>query len=161
MISSNVMLSPLGVFNHEKGTELVTTVVASGLIDEYNSLGDKIRRRFGGVPVYKGHPDDPEFHGCSGHDDSTVIGYAVSLYFNLIGLYAAVNWTTRGVSVLSATGYRYASPRWLMKSIGSRAWIPVRLISIGITDSPNLSVRPFEFFNEAKNIVELGHEIKK
>lgn len=161
MISSNVMLSPFGMFNHEKGTELVTTVVASGLINRYNSLGDKIWRRFGGVPVYNGHPDDPEFHGCPGHDDGTVIGYAVSLYFDLNGLYAVINWTTRGVSVLSETGYRYASPRWLMKSIGSRVWIPVRLSSIGITGSPNLPVKPFEFFNEVKDIVELDHETKK
>lgn len=136
--STNVCVARYGTHPHPKGTQLFSRGVAQGLIDEFVSVSGRVRRCFGGIPVYEGHPDDPLFYGRVGHSDTTVKGWAVALVLKSDGLYTTINWSKAGQLLLSGNAYHYLSPRWVMKYEGNDMYKPVRLVSLGLTNTPNL-----------------------
>lgn len=132
-----LMLSPYGQIKHYRGMQMLDRNQAKVVVDTFLSLNDKIRRRFGGVPVYIGHPDDVEYHGMPEHDDLMPVGWIVNLLAADDGLYADTNWTKHGRETLEKTEYHHVSPRWLMK-FEHGLYLPYRLVSVGLTNHPNI-----------------------
>lgn len=124
---------------HSKGLQRVTQDAAQGLARGFNSLRSKLARRFGGLPIYVGHPDDPSFAGAPGHADTRAHGWVQALDARSDGLYGQVKWGETGRKLLANAHYKFLSPRWAMRALGQGVFEPVRLLSIGLTNSPNIA----------------------
>jgi hypothetical protein len=128
-------LVAFGQYAHPKGMQVVSRESAYAMIDYFNSLRGKLMRKFLGLPIYIGHPDD---HECVGTRDRTVYGRIEDLKIEGDALWALLRWTKLGKKLFSGGFLRHLSPRWMMRKIGDRIFQPMRLISIGMTNHPNL-----------------------
>jgi len=90
------------------------------------------------VPLYVGHPDDPTFAGRAGHDDTRAYAWVTSLEARPDGLYILPRWSEPGRELLRHAFYKFLSPRWQMQPLGDGVFQPVRLLSIGLTNHPNI-----------------------
>ncbi len=127
-----------GEHPHPKGLQRVSFAVAQRLEQDFRSLRGRLARRFGGLPVYVGHPDDPDFSGAPGHTDTRAHGWICELRAQPDGLYGLVRWAQSGRELLANANYKFFSPRWLMRGLGEGVFEPVRLLSVGLTNSPNI-----------------------
>ena len=134
----SIRIVEYGDFPHPKGLQRVNEPVARALVEHFHSLRGLLARRFGGVPIYAGHPDDPEFAGQPGHGDTRAHGWITELFALSDGLYASVRWGKTGRELLDNASYKFLSPRWAMKDLGGGVFEPVRLISVGLTNTPNI-----------------------
>ena len=160
------VLCPFGEWEHPKGMQVV---------DEESAR--RMRRSAGWsamspIPIYIGHPDDipskrkPKVVGkikriCRSHDGIAVVAqYPKKIYKDVIsGKFSAM------------------SPRWQMEHIEGEKYRPVKLISVGLTNNPNiadcgkiLSMRTnstlfetaiFESRKIAQRISQLGNSISQ
>jgi hypothetical protein len=127
-----------GEHPHQKGMQRVTFEVARRLEDNFHSLRGLLSRRFGGLPVYVGHPDDPEYAGQPGHTDTRAHGWIVDLAAKPDGLYGDIKWAKSGRELIDNANYKFFSPRWVMRSVGNGVFEPVKLLSVGLTNTPNI-----------------------
>jgi len=139
-----VQVAPYGIFTHPKGLQRLTRPSANEIIQQFNSLYGRIMRRLKGLPIYIGHPDDSEFAGLPGHTDKGVYGTVQELAVRKEGLYARIEWTDEGRKLINRGKYRYLSPRWVLRSIYADVYEPNRLLSIGLTNSPNIPGDPIK-----------------
>jgi hypothetical protein len=147
-----IRIVEFGEHPHAKGLQRVTFEVARRLEDQFHSLRGLLARRFGGLPVYVGHPDDPEYAGLPGHSDTRAHGWITDLRARPDGLYGEIRWSQSGRELIENANYKFFSPRWLMRAAGSGIFEPVRLLSVGLTNTPNI---PGEVIaNEAKGMGE-------
>jgi len=65
-----VRLATYGTHPHAKGRQQFTRQAAQEMVRYFNSLRGRLARRFGGIPIYIGHPDDPAFAHQPGHQDT-------------------------------------------------------------------------------------------
>ncbi|MDR2436179.1 MAG: phage protease [Puniceicoccales bacterium] len=128
-------LVPFGQYAHRKGMQVVNAGAAHAMINYFNSLRGKLMRKFLGLPIYIGHPDDRE---CENAGDGTVYGRVENLKIRDGALWALLRWTKLGQRLFSGGFLRHLSPRWMMRKISDRIFQPIRLISIGMTNHPNL-----------------------
>jgi hypothetical protein len=128
-------LVPFGQYAHCKGMQVVNDGAAHAMISYFNSLRGKLMRKFLGLPVYVGHPDD---HECNSAGDRTIYGRVEDLKIENGALWALLHWTKLGQKLFSGGFLRHLSPRWMMRKISDRIFQPIRLISIGMTNHPNL-----------------------
>jgi hypothetical protein len=105
------------------------------MVNYFNSLRGKLMRKFLGLPIYIGHPDDPEYDGAG---DRSIYGRVENLKVEDDVLWVLSRWTELGKKLFDGGFLRYLSPRWLMRKVRDRIFQPVRLISIGMTNHPNL-----------------------
>jgi len=131
-------LADYGDWPHPSGLQRVTQPAAAAMVRGFQSLWGRLRRRFGGVPVYVGHPDDPAFAGQAGHDDTRAYAWITSLEARADGLYILPRWSEPGRELLRHAFYKFLSPRWQMRPLGNGAFEPVRLLSVGLTNHPNI-----------------------
>ena len=128
-------LVPFGQYAHRKGMQVVDDGAARAMINYFNSLRGKLMRKFLGLPIYIGHPDDRE---CGDAGDRTVYGRVEDLKVKGDALWALLRWTKLGEKLFSGGFLRHLSPRWMMRKISDRIFQPIRLISVGMTNHPNL-----------------------
>lgn len=121
---------------------------------QFGSLRARLARRFGGVPVYVGHPDEPAFAGTPGHTDTRAHGWVQELDARNDGLYGRIKWSETGRELIANAHYRFLSPRWAMRRLDDGAYEPLRLISIGLTNMPNIPGEAIA--NAAPALVEDG-----
>ncbi|MDR0590486.1 MAG: hypothetical protein LBG09_01355 [Puniceicoccales bacterium] len=55
---------------HPEGIQRVTRVAAGEMQRKFRSLRARLARKFGGIPIYIGHPDDGDFSYLLGHSDT-------------------------------------------------------------------------------------------
>lgn len=127
-----------GEHPHALGLQRFGVDCARGLVRQFGSLRARLARRFGGVPVYVGHPDEPAFAGTPGHDDTRAHGWVQELDAREDGLYGRIKWADTGRELLANAHYKFLSPRWAMRRLEDGAYEPVRLISVGLTNMPNI-----------------------
>jgi hypothetical protein len=127
-----------GEHPHQKGLQRVTFEVARRLEDNFHSLRGLLSRRFGGLPVYVGHPDDPEYAGQPGHTDTRAHGWIIDLAAKPDGLYGEIKWAKSGRELIDNANYKFFSPRWVMKAVGDGVFEPVKMLSVGLTNTPNI-----------------------
>jgi hypothetical protein len=133
-----IRIVEFGEHPHQKGLQRVSFQVARRLEDNFHSLRGLLARRFGGLPVYVGHPDDPEYAGQPGHSDTRAHGWVVDLQARPDGLYGEIKWAKSGRELIDNANYKFFSPRWVMRSVGNGVFEPVRLLSVGLTNTPNI-----------------------
>jgi hypothetical protein len=149
-----IRIVEFGDHPHAKGLQRVSFEVARRLEDGFHSLRGLLARHFGGLPVYVGHPDDPEYAGQPGHTDTRAHGWITDLRAKPDGLYGEIKWSKSGRELIDNANYKFFSPRWMMRSVGGGVFEPVRLLSLGLTNTPNI---PGEVIaNEATNAAESG-----
>lgn len=131
-------LAEYGDWPHSRGMQRFSRRSAERLATYFKSLRGRMARRFGGLPVYIGHPDDPGFSGKSGHDDTRAYAWIVDMEARHDGLYILPRWSDQGRELLKNAFYKFLSPRWAMRPMGEGIFEPTRLISVGLTNLPNI-----------------------
>ena len=135
-------LSPYGIFEHPEGLQSISSADAQRCIRQTRTW--RFRLGLKKIPVYLGHPDDPLFK--SEHSDPRIYGYVKNLRADKDGLWVFVKFTKDGRSFLSKSPGQYLSPRWVLcKTEHQTAYHPERLLSVGLTQHPNLPVQPIVF----------------
>lgn len=131
-------LADYGDWPHARGIQRLSREAAGRMCEYFKSLRGRLARRFGGLPVYIGHPDDPGFAGNSGHDDTRAYAWIADMQDRDDGLYVLPRWSQAGRELLANAFYKFLSPRWAMRHLEADIYEPVRLISIGLTNQPNI-----------------------
>lgn len=112
------------------------------------ALGKMVKRfckdpfRFFGkkVPIYLGHPDEPNSDGEVPSLKHATLGYVKHLELKEEGLYAEVFWHRLGELELQVNEPLYFSPRWRMKASTKFGYYePCHLLSLGLVRLPNLT----------------------
>ncbi|WP_309398536.1 phage protease [Cerasicoccus maritimus] len=136
--SAWLRLAEYGDWPHSQGLQRFNRSSAEQLVRHFKSLRGRLARKFGGLPVYIGHPDDEHFAGQSGHADTRAYAWIEALDARPDGLYVLPRWSDAGQNLLRNAFYKFLSPRWAMKPLGDGVFEPVRLISVGLTNQPNI-----------------------
>lgn len=131
-------LADYGDWPHARGLQRLTQPAATRLAHGFKSLLGRLRRRFTGVPIYIGHPDDPSFAGQPGHDDTRAYAWVSNLEARPDGLHLLARWSEPGRELLRHSFYKFLSPRWEMRPVAPGVFEPTRLLSIGLTNHPNI-----------------------
>ncbi|MDR2576958.1 MAG: phage protease [Puniceicoccales bacterium] len=132
-----------GEYAHRLGMQVVTKDSAREMTKSFHSLMQRFARKFRGVPVYIGHPDDAHFCGQTGHGDMRAYGWVQDLDAKDDGLWVKVKWSSAGEELLANEHFKFLSPRWEMQSLGNGRFAPKNLISIGLTNHPNIETEAF------------------
>lgn len=137
-----VHLAVYGIHPHSNGRQQFSKEAAREMVRYFNSLRGRLARRFGGIPVYIGHPDDPAFVRQPGHQDTRAYAWIEELQAREDGLWALPRWSAAGEEILNNAFYKFLSPRWAMKPLGDGIYQPARLLSVGLTNRPNIPGDP-------------------
>jgi hypothetical protein len=131
-------LADYGDWPHPAGLQRLTHDAAARMAHGFKSLLGRLRRRFTGIPIYIGHPDDPNFAGQPGHDDTRAYAWVSNLEARPDGLHLLARWSDPGRELLRHAFYKFLSPRWQMRPLAPGIYEPIRLLSIGLTNHPNI-----------------------
>ena len=131
-------LAAFGEYTHSCGVQCLSRESAETMLRAFNSLRSRLERAFAGVPIYIGHPDDAQFLGEPGHTDTRAYGWIRELKIENNALWMLPKWSKAGREILENAFYKYLSPRWAMRHIEGRRYEPVKLISVGLTNTPNI-----------------------
>lgn len=129
-----------GEYDHRFGMQVITRASAEKMVLHFRSLSQRLARRFRGIPIYIGHPDDPDFRGRPGHDDTRAYGWVKDLEARDDGLWIHAKWSKAGQELLDNAFFKFLSPRWEMEMLGNSRFSPKQLISIGLTNHPNIAM---------------------
>lgn len=140
-----IQLSPLGDFPHAQGMQRVDAKAVEAMANTFNSALAKIGRKlFGGVPFYIGHPDVPAL--ANEYPDKKAYGWIKALEARADGLYGHIDWSEPGKTLLANKHYKFFSPYWDARTVGTEkgktVYQPTKLLSVGLTNQPNLPVKP-------------------
>ncbi|PTY03091.1 hypothetical protein DB346_07510 [Verrucomicrobia bacterium LW23] len=140
-----IQLSPYGEFPHRMGLQVVDRAAADAMARGFNSLLARLGRTFGGIPFYVGHPDAASTgDSAPGTSGDRAYGWITALEARDDGLYCGVRWTAEGRALVESGAYKFFSPYWACRVTGTidgrRRLTPDRLISVGLTNSPNIPV---------------------
>lgn len=127
-----------GDHSHQEGIQRVTKDSAIEMQKKFRSLKARLSRKFGGVPIYIGHPDDKVFSHLPGHSDTRAYAWVKDIEARDDGLWVLPKWSDVGKKIIDNAFFKFLSPRWKMKSLEKNVFIPVQLLSIGLTNNPNI-----------------------
>ncbi|MDR3143744.1 MAG: phage protease [Puniceicoccales bacterium] len=131
-------ISAYGHYPHPQGLQCIDRVAVQAMVEHFKSFRGRLRRRFGGLPVYIGHPDDPQLRQQPGHQDTRAYAWIQDLEAREDGLHGLIKWSDAGLELLRNAFFKFFSPRWEMQVIGPGQFRPIRLLSIGLTNYPNI-----------------------
>ncbi|MDR2377382.1 MAG: phage protease [Puniceicoccales bacterium] len=131
-------LSAYGHYPHPQGLQCIDRAAAQAMVEHFKSFRGRLRRRFGGLPVYIGHPDDPQLRQQPGHQDTRAYAWIQNLEAREDGLHGLVKWSDAGLELLRNAFFKFLSPRWEMQAVGPGQFRPIRLLSLGLTNHPNI-----------------------
>jgi hypothetical protein len=145
-----LQLSPFGLFSHPRGLQQVDEQSAARLAKNFNSFIARLGRRFAGVPLYIGHPDAPGYENtCTDHK---AYGWIMEIEVREDGLYGRPKWSAAGRDLIANGHFKFLSPFWHAAQAGMRdgrpVFVPTSLISVGLTNEPNLPVLPLSNCSE-------------
>ncbi len=133
-------VSPFGRFPHRVGVQVFDRQAANAIVDLFNSARDRLARLWRGLPVFIGHPDlDPKTY-----PDHRKYGSIRRLEVRPDGLYAQAKWSRAGREIVNDEHFDFPSPLWNMEPLPREAgaFRPVELISVGLTNRPNIANKP-------------------
>lgn len=163
-----IQISPLGDFPHAKGIQRVDTKAVQAMANHFTSLRSKLSRRFGGLPFFVGHPDVAGL--ANEYPDNKAYGWIMEVEARADGLWGKTKWSEAGKQMLANAHYKFFSPHWNAEAAtenGKRILRPVELVSVGLTNKPNLPVNPLANAAETENqmkredvlkMLQLGNE---
>jgi phage I-like protein len=157
-----VQIAPQGQFEHSRGIQLIDDRAGEAMVNHFGKLTSKLARRFVGVPFYIGHPDHPDH--SKEFTDKKAYGWVNALEWRkgeAGGLFGKVEWSAPGKELLANGHYKFLSPHWNAETqpqlkFNKPVFRPVELVSVGLTNQPNLPVNALanEAETESKNIME-------
>ena len=133
-------VSPFGRFPHRVGIQVFDRLAANAIVSRFNSARDRLARLWRGLPVFIGHPDlDPKTY-----PDHRKYGSIQRLEVRDDGLYAQAKWSRAGREIVNDEHFDFPSPLWSMEPVPHEtgAFRPVELISVGLTNRPNIANKP-------------------
>ncbi|MDD2763480.1 MAG: phage protease [Opitutaceae bacterium] len=134
---------PVNIAEHGRRRRVIQRIdraAADEMIAAFNSLAGRAARLFRGLPVYIGHPDDPEWKRENPGIPAQAQGRVKELQARADGLYGRIALNAAGAALISgeAAPYDAQSPHWGMIQIAEGIYRPVKLFSIGLTNHPNI-----------------------
>jgi len=155
---------PYGDHPHAQGIQRLDRAAAQAMVAHFSSFAARLGRLFGGVPIYVGHPDDPRL--ANQFPDRKAYGWIMALEARDDGLYLQTKWSAAGQDLLANAHYKWFSPFWGCRNDGQehgRAILrPVRLVSIGLTNTPNIEgIPPLANDENATPIPKGDHPVKR
>jgi len=157
------MFVPFGEWPHPAGLQLFDNESALRIKASFESLLAKARRAIdamgvggtraavdsfdNGAPIYQGHPDDSTKK--NDYPDKKAYGWVTGVRIEDNGATFEVEMNEPGLQLVKDKSFLYYSPFWNLEPAKDRrsAYRPVSLISIGLTNNPNIPVPPMA--NEA------------
>ncbi len=133
-------ISPFGRFPHRVGMQVFDQKAANAIVGLFNSAKDRLARLWRGLPIFVGHPDlDPK-----AYPDHKKYGSLQALEVRDDGLYGKAKWSAAGKEIVNSEHYDFQSPLWNMEPVPNEAgsFRPVELISVGLTNRPNIPGKP-------------------
>ncbi len=138
-----LQLSPYGTFPHSEGQQTISIDDAERFVRKTKTIRFLLRLKK--IPVYLGHPDDPFFQTQTGHCNLEVYGYVRRIRTDQDGISVQIKWTKTGHRFLQKNCGYYLSTRWVLsKTKEQNTYHPETLLSVGLTQHPNLPVRPID-----------------
>lgn len=128
-----VRIAPLGEYPQGGAVQVVDAGALAELTGEF---GRRARWRWlaGTVPVFLGHPD-----AAGGKGDPRPLGTVEAVEARADGLYGRLRLDAgRRRRAEALEGPLHASPHWRLRALGPGRWRPFRLLSVGLTATPNL-----------------------
>ena len=159
-------LIPYGRHPNERGLQPFGKPEAERMVGYFKNTWNTIKRAFVGMPILRGHPDmaksvrremerekDPAKRASlqslintieRRYPDKTVYGTITDLEARDEGLALRCVLTEEGAALVNEGGLNCFSPHWLCLAgepspDGKPTQIPVYLVSIGLTDRPNIA----------------------
>jgi hypothetical protein len=147
-----LQVAPYGDYPHKYGTQHLTRKVAENLVADFNSFCSRCGRLFRGRPIFVGHPDVfPDKY-----PDKRRYGRIEALEAREDGLWCKPAWNAAGEENLREGYYLYPSPVWSFRQLAGGVIEPMELVSVGLTNSPNIgNVQPWAK-NEADPVTAPG-----
>ncbi|MDR0445341.1 MAG: phage protease [Puniceicoccales bacterium] len=127
-----------GEYFHPQGVQCIHHAFAQAMVDRFRSFRGRLQRKFGGLPLYIGHPDDPQFHQQPGHQDTRAYAWIQDMDARDDGLWILVKWSDAGLQLIRNAFFKFFSPRWEVQPIDHGKFKPIRLLSVGLTNRPNI-----------------------
>ncbi len=140
-------VSPFGRFPHRVGMQVFDRQAADAIVSLFHSAKDRLARLWRGLPIFIGHPDlDPKTY-----PDQRKYGSVQRLEVRADGLYAQAKWSRAGREIVNDEHFDFPSPLWNMEPVPREAgaFRPVELISVGLTNRPNIANKPVGANTEA------------
>ncbi|MDR1458577.1 MAG: phage protease, partial [Puniceicoccales bacterium] len=133
-----IKLLPYGDYPHPKGVQRFSRLSAEMIIKNFKSLGSRLARKFLGLPIFIGHPDDNMFSASPGHGSNKIYGRIEDIEARKDGMWILIHWSDVGYQLVKNGFFRFLSPRWRMKNLVGNYFEPVKLLSVGLTNNPNI-----------------------
>ncbi len=125
------VLSPYGEWPHHKGMQIVDKAAAQSMSKNFSSLSGRLLGRK--CPIFFGHPDNAP--GGVGKP----VGRVEGLQVLEDGIAALCSYEEGAFEKITTGKIKSMSPRWQMKRLENGMFRPVKLISIGLTNNPNIT----------------------
>lgn len=126
----------------------------AGVFSNSDGIVAKVKRfimqgihRRSDVPLYKGHPDDPN----RAETDDSAMGWLKTIVANTDSMDLVFDLTPHGRELIESKTFRFVSPRWSTQPVSNgrkNTVSPCHLISVGLTNNPNLPVAPLSNSDE-------------
>ena len=140
------VLCPYGEWKHSRGMQVVDFESARRM-----KRSMLILRALGGIPIYIGHPDDyPD-------GEKVPVGKIVGIFSTHDGIAVVARYSDSVCGRILKKEISAMSPRWQMEKLPDGKYRPVRLLSVGLTNNPNipLSGTIISAVPDGKNISKL------
>ncbi len=127
------LLCPFGKWPHEKGMQIVDCAAAGKLVENFRASG--LLGRGIKCPIFFGHPDDAPWRAF--HRPKPV-GAVEGIAQIDGGIAVLCSYDDKAYGDIISGRIKRMSPRWRMEDIGNGSYRPEKLISIGLTNNPNI-----------------------
>jgi hypothetical protein len=133
-------LIPYGEWPHAEGLQRFGKADAEEMVGYFRNTWNRIKRAVVGMPIFRGHPDLPAL--ANQYPDKTTYGSIADMEARDEGLAIKPILTEAGALLVNEKGLNHFSPHWLAKKLGvergRQVYAPALLVSIGLTDRPNI-----------------------
>lgn len=128
---------PFGEYPHKLGKQIFDRAAANAILASHNSPLERIKRWAGAksYPVYIGHPDMPGTKDT----DKRAYGWIETIAVENEGMRLTPKWSEPGQQLVANAHFKFYSPYWFTKKEG-KGIKPVAMISMGLTNNPNIPV---------------------
>lgn len=129
-----------GEWPHERGLQRFGRAQADEMVGYFKNTWNRIKRAVVGMPIFRGHPDLKAI--ANQYPDKGVYGAIADMEARDDGLYIRPILSEEGAALVNEKGLKYFSPHWLARKLpdenGRPVYAPAFMVSIGLTDRPNI-----------------------
>lgn len=122
--------------------QVVDRKAAETMAINFGSLTSKLATFFRGIPIYEGHPDDPDWAAKNPGRRASAVGRIKSIEPGDDGIYVTSVINSDGKALLSGDAPKYSghSPHWRLAPVEGKEnhFRPVLLWSDALTNTPNI-----------------------